>query len=375
MSILHRLSVGAFGFCLLALLPVWAPAQDTQPAGPAAIDIPESALKSGLLASHVEMVSKAVGHGLGQLREAGSDQEIVAARKGLLAVYSRYDSMRYQYAVAEEVAKGVPELLRLEDPRLQVNAALTVSQMRQVPIQPVLDAMLAHSNPAGRLYAWQGYRRIRLLVLAQGKEFAERMYASLAQAVAKENSLPVLQEALGMFHIESDAPRTISAQDFQQARKRLLGIFAGVWPRLCGKVAGGDLEMCACCRKGITVLRTVRDALASDSAVTQDVIGMVHGAMLSAAKALTAASPGSPAAAAVEPLLQDCENALNYVTRLRKTPMTSALATKGEVDRNLAVLSAVQAWRESLVAAGYTLSESSESQNQPATPSTSSAQP
>jgi hypothetical protein len=369
MSVFHRFGMYALGVCLPMLLSAQGLAQEPQAAEPVQIDIPESALKSGLLTSHLEQVSRAVEYWLNRMRDAGDDQEILAARKGLIADYNRYYSIKYQYVFAEQVARGIPELLKLEDPRKQINAGLAVSQMRQVTVQPALEVMLTHPDPAVRLYAWQGYRRIRLLVLAQGKEFAETTYSSLAKAAAREDCPPVLQEAFGMFRVESDPPRTISPQDFEQARKRLFAIFQGIWPRLCERVAEGDLEMSICCRDGIAALRAVHGTLAGDGAISQTVIQMVYDMMWSAAKGLTASEADSPVSAALETMLGDCENALNYVTRLGKVLMTSALAAKDQTDRNLAVLSAVQGWREALIAAGYTLAKPGASQEPTSAPS------
>jgi len=370
MSAFQCPGICALGVCLLLFLASPMMAQDSPSAEPVVLNIPESALKSGLLTAHVEQVSQAVRYWLDRLGDANSDSEILAARKGLMADYNRYDSMKYQYVFAEQVAKGIGDLLKLEDLRKQINTGLVVSQIRQVPVQPALNAMLTHPNPALRLYAWQGYLRIRLLVLAQGKDYAETMYAALAKAASTEESPLVLGEAFGMFSIDSDPPRSMTAQDFEQARKRMLAILQGIWPGLCDRVGDGDAEMITCCRGGIAALRNVHDTLAADNVSSATILPMVYAMMWSAAKTLTGVEPDSPVGAALEPLLQDCENALNYVTKARKSPMTAAMSIKDPIDRGLAVLSAVQAWRETLIAGGYELDESGTAPEPSATPGT-----
>ena len=78
-------------------------------------------------------------------------------------------------------------------------------------------------NPALRLYGWTGYRRIRPLVLAQGKEPVSTMLTALEKAAMTEDCGPVMGAVLEMMYLSPDRPSIVSAAVFDETRLRAAG--------------------------------------------------------------------------------------------------------------------------------------------------------
>lgn len=331
--------------------------------GAPVIDIPENALRAGLLGTHLEMIEQNVKYWYGKMSDAATDDGVIAARKGLLADYRKYDSMPYQIAYAEKAVDILKPLLNSDDPRKQINVALAFSQMRQVTVQPALEIMVKHPNPAVRLYGWTGYQRIRMWVLAQGKGPIETMLNSLTIVAMKGDSGPVMSAIFRMLYLEPDRPSMVSKEDFDQTRLHLLNILEQAWPAQCNRVREEQLPMIRATSDALRTLRAISDSLGSDKEVQLSVVQMILDMMWQAAKTYSEAESNNPLFPACENLLRECESAMNFATKLRKTPIEEALAIKVAEDRKLNARIAVQSWIRELENAGYKIIEPKETES------------
>ena len=167
-------------------------ANGTAGKAPPSIVIPESALKGRLGPEHISQIEQRISY-WGELmteakgRDAGRD--IISARSGLIGDFRAYDAPIYGYAFAREAARILTPVLKdgfaNDDPdfRLkEVNLAIAISQMSQVPIQEALEEMVVHRNAGVRYIGWRGYRNIRSLLLAQGSNFSQKMFETLQRS-------------------------------------------------------------------------------------------------------------------------------------------------------------------------------------------------
>ncbi len=327
------------------------------PEGPPELEIPESSLRSGLLEGDVAVVQQYVTYWVDKFTEAATEEAILDARVRLVRGYNRYENWQFQSVYAEQAVKVLAPLLESPDIRKQINAAMAVSQMREVAVQPLLESLVVSRNPALRLYGWTGYRRIRLLVLAQGKEPVGRMLAALEKASMTEDSGPVMGAILEMMYLAPDRPSIVSASVFDETRTRLLAIFRQCWPRVCQKVLDGHRGMIRAAGAGLDALRQV----ASDEDATKETqlaaVQMVVDLVWCAAKCYATGGQTAAQMAANEALLRECETALNAITKLRKIPINKALGTKSEQDRAAEVEVAVSTWTRFLENANWPVRE------------------
>jgi hypothetical protein len=221
----------------------------------------------------------------------------------------------------------------------------------------VLESLVVSRNPALRLYGWTGYRRILLLVLAQGKESVTTMLTSLDKAATGEDCGPVMSAVLDMMYLAPDRPSIVSAAVFDETRARLFEVFRKSWPRVCKKVLDGHPGMVRAAAAGLDALRRV----ASDENASKDTqlgaIQMVVDLAWCAAKCYAAGGQTGSQVAATEALLRECETALNAITKLRKIPIYQALAVKVEADRAAEVEAAVSTWIRALENANWPVHE------------------
>jgi hypothetical protein len=308
------------------------------------MEIPESSLRSGLLAADLDAVDKYVTYWADKLTTAGSEQEILDARARLTRGYNRYDNWQFRGAYAERAAKALTAVLDSPDVRKQINAAMAISQMREVAVQPVLEMMVVHHNPALRLYGWLGYRRIRLEVLAQGKDPVGTMLRSLEKAAMTEDCGPVMASVLDMMYLSPDRPSIVSPTVFDGTRTRLFEIFRQCWPRVCQKVLNGHQSMIRAGGAGLDALRRI----ATDEDATKETqlaaVQMVVDLVWCSAKRYAAGGQTSAQVATNEALLRECETALNAITKLRQIPVNQALGVRDEAKRAAEVEVAVSRW-------------------------------
>ena len=167
--------------------------------------------------------------GIAQSFVKATDAEaVVKARKRLIGEYQAREATKQQgFTVAKHAARHLTPLLATglrEDVPLRtmkvVNLAMGLSGIWHTPIQPALDAMVAHRNAAVRLLGWTGYRRARGAMLVQSKSLANKMFAAQDKAADTETAPVVQVELYRMLSLPANAPAGVTGDLWNQARTR-----------------------------------------------------------------------------------------------------------------------------------------------------------
>jgi hypothetical protein len=333
----------------LALTTAVCLAQEAAPP----LEIPPDVLKTALSQAYVAQIDARVKYYADRFQEVGGDEDIVALRKKVLDDYRKYDSTEYQYVFTQTAVKYLSPLLQEPNQTRQVNVAMALSQMEQVPVQPALESMIKDENPAVRYLGWQGYKRIRMSVLAQGSEGVETMYASLARAAENETEASVVKAIFQMLYLPPIRPEAVSEQSFSVARKRSLDILRKCWPKRCREVLAGSAAMADAARAGVVALLGFENLSTEDPAVQTALLQMLVDILYCSSKAYDAAHAAGNVAEVNSDLMQDAENALNAVSKLRLSQVTTALLDpKVQPPREAAVGLAVLDWIDALKSKG-----------------------
>jgi len=324
----------------------WAQAEDEA----VELEISPQELRSGLSRRTVERIESLLLEAVEAISRADDAEEVLAGRKKIKAIYDLYEGYHYQSTVTELAARHLVKILHTEEPIKEVNAALALSKMRWVTVQPALEVMVAHENPAVRYLGWRGYQRVRLWVIAQPREFSEKMFASLERAAMNETQKPVIAAVVKMLSIEPQTVPFISQEDFLWARSRALEILRKAWPRYCRLVREGDGEFAEMCRGAMLAVRKIPSPR-SERSQKAPVVQLTLDMMGASAEAFSKAPPDSPARRANRGLLIETENALNFITALRKAYLQQALTGGGA--EPAPVEQAIGSWLNDLRSAGY----------------------
>jgi len=342
--------------CLVVLggaRPVaWAQAADEA----IELEISPEELRSGLSRRTVERIDGLLLKAAEAMAQADNDEKVLAAREKIKAIYDLYEGYHYQSTVTELSARHLVKILDMEDPLKQVNAALVLSQMRWVTVQPALEAMVSHDNPAVRYLGWRGYLLVRLWVIAQPREFSEMMFASLERTAMAETQKPVIAAVIKMLSIEPKSLPFVSEEDFLWARTRALEILQEAWPRYCLLVREGNAELAEMCRRAMFAIRTI-PAPRSKKSEQAPVVQLILDMMDASADAFSQAPPESPQEQANRGLLLDAESALNFITALRKAYLQQALSADGA--EPAAIEQAIRSWLDDLRSADYEVTPAS----------------
>lgn len=207
---------------------------------------------------------------LEQIRAAKDSKTIDDARKGLTGDYRDAEADGYASGYAlltvEPAIKLLAGQIPEKDPlkRLkEVNVAIVISRMPQKKvIQPALEAMVKHPNPAVRYYGWRGYIAIRDLVLEE-PDRTKTMFKSLDKATG-ETSLAVLALVLKMLYFSRGRPADIPVKTWEQTQETAYTIFDRMWSKLCRQVLDGNMEMADVCSKALPALVRLDAALGKD---------------------------------------------------------------------------------------------------------------
>jgi hypothetical protein len=321
------------------------------------IQIPSLSLKSGLLEADLAVVDRYIAYWVGKLSGAADENTILEARKRLIAGYRKYDSWQYQNVYAGRASTALLGLLEVQEVQKKINAALAISQMRQVTVQPALEVLVNNPNPAMRLYGWMGYRGIRMLVLGQGKEAVDVMLKSLSKSSMTEDSGPVMGAILGMMYLDPDRPSMVTPVMFEDTRVKLFETFRQAWSRVCAKVLEGDEGITRAAGDGLGALRKMSAGVAAKGEISQGAVQMIVDLAWCAAKAYAKAVENGLPSVGAEALLRDSEDALNAITELRRAPISEALAAKNEAERAATVGDAIDKWIDFLKNANWPAQE------------------
>lgn len=332
---------------LLLLLPALSAAQTAQ------IEVPADAMRSPLGDEHRQLIATYLDAQAAAMGQADQAAQVLQVRNDLLAAYRKYENINYQLPFSQLAAQKLTPLLDSDQPLKQVNIAMTLSQMAQVGVQSSLEKMLVHASPAVRFYGWQGFERIRMLVLAQGPEPVNEMFTAFQAAIAKETSACVLRAIYPVLVYDQPKPNFVGAPEYQDASQRSLDMLTNLWPRQCTMVGTADVAAIRSAQAGVRKL----DALARTRAGNRDgqmpVLLMDVAMMTCAADAYKASGGEGLAADELRLLLKDLQESINLITAMHVSPITDAMKQSNAKTRSEMVAKAVQQWVSELQAAGY----------------------
>lgn len=292
---------------------------------------------------------------------AKDEKAVVKARKNAAIAYQGSKSA-YSYArmAAARLTPLLGKGLDATDPLRVlkiVNVAMALSQMPQVTIQPALETMVGHPNPAVRLLGWTAYFKTRNRLMSHGEEFAAKMHASLDKAGLTENSPPVLAAVFRMMDV-STVPASVSGTDWQKARARWLVMLRRNRLRWCSKMIAGEAEMAGALEMLVRVAQSHAGAAIIGEtnprkldAKKSPFVQMVYDVAWSASKAYQKAHGEDNARLIAQSgaLLRDCERAFNALAGTEHSFIINALIKGTNEQRaTLVRLAVVLRWWEVL---------------------------
>jgi len=312
-------------------------------AAPPVWDISDAAISGGLLPSHVSQIDARIRYWVETMRQARDYKTVVTSRTGLLQDYGSFGSVEFRYTFARLAAEFVTPLLELPDDIKQVNAALALSRMPQVIMQPALEKMVVHRNPAVRYLGWRGYRGVRTLLLAQGPSYRQTMFRSLGAAAARENSPLVIRAIFGVLRIPA-AGAAVPEDVRSKAQEQAFVIFQQIWPSCCRRVLAGNAVMAEASQEGLAALLNFAPIFGAQKANSVAILQMVVEMTWCSAMAYDQARASGPIAAANTALLRECEKALNNLKNTRNKDIEAPLTAPKQPDRGSAVRLGVLEW-------------------------------
>ena len=252
-------------------------------AEPPPLDIPPGARQSGMLQEQKDAIAKRVGYWVGKLADARSAEDVLAARKGLVADYFRYgpDAQEYLYTCADATDAAGRKFLASRaagDPLRslkEVNLAMAAARMAQVPIQPLLEAMVAGGNAGVRYFAWQGYRQVRPRVLAQGMLPAKMMLDAMRKAAAGETDGLVVAELMDAMALPAAPEAGVPPGTYRTAQEEAFSILRATWNRLCRELLSGEAAMADGCLRGLGAIQALGEGLGNPDDVRKAAMQMV----------------------------------------------------------------------------------------------------
>ncbi len=258
-------------------------------------------------------IEKFVGHWVQKLADAEKFEDIVKARKALTDGYEVHDSPHWQVTYAEVSAEKIPTLLLLSDRVKQIQAGMTIAAMPQYTIQPALEQMARHKNPAVRYWAARGYRSSarKMLLFPQ----RTKMMCATLEQLGREESGPVLTVVLWTLIIDPD--------DNQETIDLLRSTMDKIWFTRLGDLHAGKGDVIEAYRKAIVFLMP----LTSNKADEKKILQLLVDAMEAASQGFNE-SPGGKNSDGQSwmDLLSDLESKLATVTNTDKTPIRDILA-------------------------------------------------
>lgn len=270
-----------------------------------------------------------------RMKAAKDEQEILQVRNDLIGYY---DANLGGYNYVQQAAAQVAPLLQKDlgaDPLRtlkEVNIALALSKLTQVTIQPALEVMVAHPNPAVKYYGWSGYAAERTPIAAMGPGPCKIMFSSLAKNIGTETNALILGQMLRVLDLESTRPDEITnAKEWEDMQQQTAAMLQANWKAWCIRVRNGDAEMIDALRNGVPAAG--KQALWAKDKQPGKFLQMLVDAAWYAGQAYDDAKAVGRVGDAATWLLRDCEKWLNeamgykpgrvYIDR----PLTDSRAT------------------------------------------------
>jgi hypothetical protein len=289
---------------------------------------------------------------LEEILDANDEQTVLEKRAALLKRYRVRNGQQRGFGFARSVAAHSRPLLAAGPPADDalrkvklVNVALAVSLMPQATIQPALDLMVRHENPAVRYFGWRGYWLARTRLLGQGAEFVDRMFAALEERAGREDSPSVLGELFRMLVMRPDRPVGVSAETWQAARRRTVDLLGRHWGA-GGRGLADDPEMAAAARVLVQAAR--EHAAAGGAEQHQAAAQWLFELACHASRVYLRAPYGEALSNAQGMLLRACEGALNAVAGTEHRLIETALQRDEPPYQPPVRLAVIQGWKTAL---------------------------
>ena len=138
-----------------AFLGILVAAIGSTAAEPPDLNISETSLRGSLSPSDVVQIRTRIAYRFNALLQADKEKPLLAARDAILEDFRKYNNAEYRYIFAREAASLATQILsqplEVNDPlrhSKEVNLSIAISQLSQVTIQPALEVLVRHLNPA-----------------------------------------------------------------------------------------------------------------------------------------------------------------------------------------------------------------------------------
>jgi len=225
------------------------------------LGLSESELTGSLSQASKKKIDAYVKYWTGQMAQADTPVKVAGARLKVLEGYGAYAPLHYQLYYARSAAGQLASVLALADRVKQIQAAMAGEAMPQISIQPLLETMSRHANPAVRYLAASGYRQAARRMMAQGRQYATKMLAALERLGMKDAAGPVVGQVLAALN---PGPQSKPAE-----AGRLRAVARKVWLARCKEVLEAKADFVEAYVGAVGALRAMPDDAADRKVVGQ----------------------------------------------------------------------------------------------------------
>jgi hypothetical protein len=246
-----------------------------------------------------------------QMKSAKGFEAADKVRQGILRGYQIQSTQFYQREYARIASERMLAVLSGADPVKQIQAAMTVEGMRQVTIQPALEAMVRHSNPGVRHWAVQAYRGLSGQLQEERGDAVNRALATLEGVGLNDASAIIVGEVLRALSPYPQMKKDLVKKLRAAQEKVLLG--------RCVDLLAGQEEMTEALRRVVAALMPL------DEEDRKGVLQMLADALEAASLGLVQAEQKKTDPAPLMELLKTLEAKLVEVTSTSQTPIQTWL--------------------------------------------------
>lgn len=297
-----------------------------------------------------EDIAQSVKRWLDEMAKASSFDEILKARQGFAKTYAFRDGRGQGFAYAQETSRQLIPRLKEYDAVKLINLTMVVSKMPQGSIQPALDVLVAHTNPAVRYLGWRGYRDARVAILSLGGKPRETFFATLKRRAGVETSSVALRMLIATVRLPRSLGPRLGAAALKEAQQQALSVLESAWAAWCQRVIDQAEGMPAVAVEAVAVLLELYQAVGAPPKTQKALLQRIYEMMFcsSAAYRKSKADDSDPLAKANAKLLVTCEKALGAVSGSTSQRVQDALKKDDPDERKAFVGIAVIDWRKDL---------------------------
>ena len=254
-----------------------------------------------------------IGYYVNQMKSAKEFKEVIRARKELLKGYNIHDSSYWRSSYAAICAERLVALLDIPDVARQVQVGIVLEKMPQYTIQPAVEKMAKHSNPAVRYWAVKAYKSsIRRILLYDIR--AQKMFKTLKR-LGMTDSGPILMVVLRCLTPYPDMD--------EKAVSTMKSLFDEIWLTRCKDIYAGKVDVIQTYRK------MVRFLIPFNEAGKKRILQLLTDALEAATLGFVNSGDEKKAAAKqLKELIVTLENKLADVSSTTETPILKILDEK-----------------------------------------------